>query len=240
MKIGRVLLFLVVGGLACFCTEHAPQFIYARDAIGSGEIWRIVTGHFVHFSTEHLVANIAALAVLLRLAKRASAKEWMWLVFICPIALGVLLYVLRPELAAYGGLSGVLSAMFTFVAMQYAVERGATAWLFWGAIGLFAVKLWVEFISGASVVGTPGDGIVVEPVAHAIGGCLGVVPWLFELAGPDRKEKGGSRRNRLTFFGAALHRPQINSLKAIRRNDRYPSVTSSNDSVKSNRHEVGK
>jgi rhomboid family GlyGly-CTERM serine protease len=240
MNLGEVVAFLVVCGLAWFCTEHAPQFIYARDAIGSGEIWRMVTGHLVHFSGQHLVANLAVFALLLGLAKRASVKAWMWLVFICPIALGVLLYVLRPELAAYGGLSGVLSAMFTFVAMRYAVERAVMAWLFRGAIALFSVKLWVEFVAGASVVGDLGDGVVVEPVAHAIGACLGVIPWLFDLAGPDRKQKGGSRRNRLTFFGAALHRPQINSLKAIRRNDRYSSVTSSNNSVKSNSPEVGK
>jgi rhomboid family GlyGly-CTERM serine protease len=233
MKLSRLLLFLVVGGLAWTFSAQPSPFIYSREHIAGGEFWRLVTGHLVHFSTEHLVANLAAFAVLLVLAKRTSANERIWLGLACPILLGISLHLMRPELEAYGGLSGVLSAVFSFVAMQYAVGRGVIAWLFRSAILLFAVKLTIEFTFGATIVGNFGNGIVVEPAAHALGACMGLIPSLIK-GQAARKQKGGPRRNRLTFFGAALHRPQINSLKAIRRNDRYSSVTSSNNSVKPN------
>jgi hypothetical protein len=42
---------------------------------------------------------------------------------------------------------------------------------------------------------------------------------------PAQKQNGRPFRVALTRFGAALHRPQINSLKAIRRNDRHTFVT---------------
>src|SRR5687767_12495424 len=201
MKLSRFLLILVVGGLAWFCSMHPSLFIYSREDIAGGEIWRLATGHFVHFSTEHLVANLASFAVLLVMAKRTSANERIWLGLACPILLGISLHMMRPELEAYGGLSGVLSAAFIFVAMQFAFGRGVIAWLFRSALLLFAVKLTIEFTSGATIVGNLGDGIVVEPTAHALGSCLGLIPLLLK-GGAARKQKGGPRRNRLTFFGA--------------------------------------
>src|SRR3954469_8729387 len=52
---------------------------------------------------------------------------------------------------------------------------------------------------------------------------------LLKAIKPPPKQNGRPFRVALTRFGAALHRPQINSLKAIRRNDRQSTVTSNDN-----------
>jgi membrane associated rhomboid family serine protease len=124
MTIGKLSLFLAATAAVLFCTANPGLFICTRDGLASGEFWRLFTGHFVHFTRTHLLANLAALGMLLFLLRRVTGWQLLWLGLATPLLLGGLLYLARPELAAYGGLSGWISALFITIAATTHSETG--------------------------------------------------------------------------------------------------------------------
>src|SRR5690606_23637099 len=95
-----------------------------------GEYWRVFAGHFVHFRREHLITNVVALGLLLSLMQRVTAWKTFWLCIATPLLLGGALYLARPELAAYGGLSGWISALFMAVAVDQMRQKSWVGYLF--------------------------------------------------------------------------------------------------------------
>ena len=169
----RLRIFLAGTLIAAFCSNNPGWFLLDREQIHSGELWRFYTGHFVQFSAEHFLSNVIVLALLLSLMPQLSRGESVWLGAVTPALIGTGLYFARPELAAYGGLSGWLSGIFIFIAMKYSLERHWSRYLFLLSIGLFVAKLAFEFSFQAPLFGNLPAGVVVETTAHALGGVVG-------------------------------------------------------------------
>lgn len=99
--------------------RHALR--YERTAVLQGEYWRLLTGHFVHGTTAHLVLNLAGLTIVAVLfARDYSLGEWLLILLlsIATIDAGFVFY--EPQLDWYVGFSGVLHG---------ALAAGAIAWL---------------------------------------------------------------------------------------------------------------
>lgn len=171
----KLVLFAAVTAAVLFCTANPGTFICTRDGILDGEYWRMFTGHFVHFTRSHMITNLASLGILLVLMQRARGWHLFWLGLVTPIALGAALYLTRPELAAYGGLSGWIAALFVMVSADRALNRTWTGHFFRVGLVLFIAKLVVEFSLGRSVVAHLDNGVLVEPAAHAIGAGIAVL-----------------------------------------------------------------
>ena len=93
---------------------------YERPAVLHGEYWRLVTGHFVHGSAQHLLLNAVGLGLIAALFPRDySLRGWLLILAssIATIDLGFVL--LEPQLQWYVGLSGVLHG---------ALAAGAIGW----------------------------------------------------------------------------------------------------------------
>jgi rhomboid family GlyGly-CTERM serine protease len=149
-----------------------------------GEPWRLFSAAFVHWSEGHLAANagaavvVAALGVVARLPVPAAGA---WLAAWPLTHLGLLA---RPELAHYGGLSGVLHAgvavAVTWLVVQERGARRAVGAMV--ALGL-VVKLVLERPFGPVLQMAPGWDIALAPVAHATGTIAGfacaAVAWMW-------------------------------------------------------------
>ena len=86
---------------------------YDRNAILSGEIWRIFTGHLAHLTWTHLLMNLLGLALVWGLFDRhLPAKRWLHATLFSGFGISLLLLVVDPHLRWYVGLSGVLHGMF--------------------------------------------------------------------------------------------------------------------------------
>jgi rhomboid family GlyGly-CTERM serine protease len=85
---------------------------FDRTAIRSGEIWRLLTGHLVHFDRSHLLWDLAGFALLVPWLRSWTWRQWAVLLGGAAlfIAGGVLL--LQPHFQTYRGLSGIDSALF--------------------------------------------------------------------------------------------------------------------------------
>jgi rhomboid family GlyGly-CTERM serine protease len=146
---------------------------YERAAVLHGEIWRLVTGHFVHLGWSHTLLNLAGL-VLVWMLCASGLRGWRGagalLASIATIDAGFLL--LEPQLQWYVGFSGVLHGLFAagVVAAVRARESGA-----WILAALLAGKLVFEQLVGpVPLTERVAGGAVIES-AHlygAIGGLL--------------------------------------------------------------------
>ena len=93
---------------------------YEREAILSGEYWRLISGHFVHGTNQHLFLNLAGLALIAALFPRSyTAKEWLCVLMFSLLAIDVGFVFYEPQLQWYVGFSGALHG---------ALAAGALAW----------------------------------------------------------------------------------------------------------------
>lgn len=97
---------------ATFSDLSFPLFSLDRTKVGSGELWRIVTGHFVHFGWPHSLMNLAGfLIVSVILLNGVSVKRFGYLLFLCCIGVGSGIYYFNPEYDVYAGMSGVIHGL---------------------------------------------------------------------------------------------------------------------------------
>jgi rhomboid family GlyGly-CTERM serine protease len=174
-----MLLVSVAGGVSLL-PDSGAGLAYQRDLIAAGELWRVITGHFVHWSHGHLVWDAGTFLALGAACELRSRERFLACLVASVIAISVVLWLLLPELKLYAGLSGIDSALFALLGgalVREQWEKGNSAAL---AIALafclaFFLKTGFEMADGATVfVGDLAPGIVSVPLAHLAGALVGL------------------------------------------------------------------
>lgn len=176
---GRVAWALLAAALsaaaaATFASGLAAALQWQPDLAGR-EPWRAWTAAAVHYSAYHLLANlagaalVAALGVVARL-DRSAAIAWF---FAWPLTHWGLL--LRPDLVAYGGLSGVLHAGVAVAALRLLIDGERHQRWVGAAIALgLVLKVVSESPAGDALQRFAGADVAVAPFAHATGTVAGL------------------------------------------------------------------
>ncbi|MFZ5537738.1 MAG: rhombosortase [Pseudomonadota bacterium] len=164
---------LLLGGLWCVLQALGGPALwgYDRQAIGDGQVWRLLSGQFVHLNAVHLVLNLLGLAGVMAVWVRELTPPLTFLAMVLGSAgaVGLGLWWLVPEVAWYAGASGVLHGLFAagiVLATRASSELRAAA-----ALGLL-LKLVVEAhldTGSAELIGAP-----VIHAAHQLGALGGV------------------------------------------------------------------
>ncbi len=93
-------------------------FEWSRSGLENGELWRLVTGHWVHLGAGHLALNLAGVTVVCLLFRRhPPLKEWIAYLLISPLVISLGLLWQAPDLAWYRGFSGCLHGLLVFTAL---------------------------------------------------------------------------------------------------------------------------
>ena len=75
-------------------------FRYDRLAISSGELWRLISGHFVHLGWSHFALNTVGLVLISFLvAARFSAIQWLLITLLIIVGIDLGFWILEPQLA---------------------------------------------------------------------------------------------------------------------------------------------
>lgn len=180
LRPGRLAWWAVCSALALgsLCAHLWPTAaIDWQPSLALREPWRAVSAAWVHWSARHALFNLAALMLLAVLGATTNAAPRHALAWLAAWPLTHFALLLQPEVAHYGGLSGVLHAGVACAAIA-AIERADRVGRRVGALLLagLAVKVMLE-APWRQALRPPGGGIdiAVAPLAHAAGALAGTL-----------------------------------------------------------------
>jgi len=153
---------------------------YGRVEISEGQIWRILSGNFVHLGWGHLFLNVAGLlAMAVLFAEDRPARLWAADLVICSIATSLGMYFFNPEILWCVGLSGALHGLFVVGALVWIVDGISLGK--WLLIGISLKLLYEQTIGEMPFSGGIVGGSVVTD-AHLWGALSGLFSFLlFEV-----------------------------------------------------------
>ncbi len=168
---------------------------YDRQAILGGEWWRIGTAPLVHFSFSHmgwdlLVFGAAGWAI------EAGRYRNFWLV--CAVAAvgpGLLYLLTAPQLAVYGGLSGLATGAVAFLCLCEISGKGKGRPIWLAILLLMGAKILAEAVLGEAIfVQAGGLPIRVLPLVHVVGILGAVVARVYGFSFPNEEADRRLRR----------------------------------------------
>ena len=174
------LLLCCAAGAAFALPSLQALLIYDRAAIDGGEIWRLITGNLVHLSPSHLLYDVVALFIAGTLIENRGYRHFAILCLVSAAVIGATVYVGRPELSVFGGLSGIVTAAVTLLCLNGLTETGAWQRLCLLTLIFLGMKMGVEMALGSSLLaGAEPQTFVPVPVSHVAGAATALL--LFSL-----------------------------------------------------------
>ena len=150
----------------------APEaWVFDRVAITRGELWRLVTGHWVHSDGAHACWDIAALLLLGTLFESRLQWRLPLVLLLATIGVDVWLWWGAPTLYYYCGLSGILNSLLIVGLLQLWHDLRHPLILFTGVAA--AVKIIVEINAGQALLTQTAWPSV--PTVHAAGFLCGLL-----------------------------------------------------------------
>jgi rhomboid family GlyGly-CTERM serine protease len=184
-------LSLAVAALVIYANEEwmaALQF--ERHALQSGEIWRIVTGHWTHWSWNHLSWDLAAFVGLAIACERMGRARFLLCTSLSCLFISLAVWYWLPDMETYRGLSGINSALFSLLVFRLLWDRRQNE-----RVGvLLPLILWSGFVAKTAYEVQTGRAFFVETdvsvvvLAHIAGALMG----LASAVAPD--PEGWARR----------------------------------------------
>ena len=180
-------LALVSGALVAHWVPGGTNaLVYDRPAIAAGELWRLLTAHWVHFSYSHLLSNLAVLVATGWLIEARGRRDPVGLYALAASSIGITLFVAQPDLRIFGGGSGVAYAFVTYLGLRGLRDAGRWRWLCVALLAVVGAKLLAEQVWGWSVVARdPDASFVTVPLSHAAGVAAGTSLWLWRFLAGD-------------------------------------------------------
>lgn len=167
------LLMMVASVLAWWSPSGALDW---QPALAWHEPWRAFTAAFVHWSAQHLLVNLLAAAVVGAYGWAAALPGRMVLAWLVAWPLSHLMLLLRPELAHYGGLSGMLHAGVAIPCLWLVCRARGGRRVVGALVSLgLIIKLASESPWGPALQVSQEWDIAVVPLAHATGALAGLL-----------------------------------------------------------------
>ncbi|PAJ70138.1 rhombosortase [Pseudoalteromonas sp. NBT06-2] len=141
--------FLILISFSFASLSLNPLLEFDRSLIQEGQIWRILTGQFVHSNWYHLLLNCGGIILIWALhAEHTSPKRYTFNILFLALFCGLGLYKFYPQTHIYTGLSGLLHGVIIFGAIKDVNAGMKTGYLLF--IGVWCKVLWEQY-SGPNV-----------------------------------------------------------------------------------------
>ena len=155
-------------------------FRFERDWAESGQIWRLVSAHWVHVNWKHWLINGASLVVLAALTTpRWGIGRWLWQTVLIGLGISLLVTWLNPEVRDYAGHSGVLYGLYLLGAVSlYPRDRLIAMLIVLAVAGRVVLEklAWFDFHTDDFI----GANVILD--SHLYGLLLGIAIALPRIA----------------------------------------------------------
>ena len=160
----------------------SSHLIYDRPLIFKEQLWRLWSGHLVHFGLSHFTWNLAVFLPSGIWLERLWPTTTRWFYAFSPLIISIALLLLDPTLMRYAGLSGIATGMLVLLAcLQLGRRNAAPAWSCVSVLEQVEVTLGVLLFTGAPVFVSGFGDIRTVPLAHIFGIVCALGFWLIAL-----------------------------------------------------------
>jgi len=163
----------IAGILELFGDAGRDALAFYRPGLAAGELWRLLSAHFVHLGASHLLLNAAGLLLVWYLVSASfSSLNWLLVTVLVVAGVDAGLWFLEPQLVWYVGLSGVLHGLLA-AGIVGGFRPGRTDLLILGL--LVAAKLVYEQLVGPLQGSEQSSGGAVIVASHLYGAITGII-----------------------------------------------------------------
>lgn len=148
---------------------------YDREALANGELWRLMSGHFVHLDLHHALLNCLGLVLMWALfARDYTPRQWLLIVLGSMAAVDAGLWLWDSTLRWYVGSSGALHGVMAAGTLAHLRRRGRDGWLL--AVFLAGKLAWEQAVGALPLSGS--DPVVVDAHLFGVAGGLAAAAFL--------------------------------------------------------------
>ena len=127
------LLLSLAAAFIFVCPSLADHLEYDRTAIAAGEIWRLFSGHWVHFGFDHFFWDVLVFGFLAAACERRSRPRLFVCVIASALVISMSIWFGLSGLRVYRGLSGIDSALVVLLFMELWSQACRSRQLTWGS-----------------------------------------------------------------------------------------------------------
>lgn len=162
--------------VAVFHNELFALLQYQNSFSDTGEYWRVVTAHFTHLDTLHLMVNLLGLWLIwLLVGSVFSNLQWLYLIIVLSLSVSFSLKFFSTDIYWYVGFSGV---QYGLLVAALIVNTKKLASLNTILLALVFLKVAADvFGFNLTLMSISGKVVVVE--AHLYGTIAGVIIGIF-------------------------------------------------------------
>ncbi|UZJ46052.1 rhombosortase [Marinimicrobium sp. C6131] len=169
LTLGLSVMMVLLGALQSV-TE--PLLELNRDAVAQGELWRLLTGHWIHYGPYHLAMNLGAFMLCgWILFQEIPLRHYGLLLLTCLLGVGIGIQWFNTDLDYYAGLSGALHGLLVAGVI---LTFKQTPWMSGLALAVVTYKIvqeqWPGYDTSHELLPVP---VAVD--AHLYGAVIGLV-----------------------------------------------------------------
>lgn len=170
---GTVVAFLV--------PEVSAFFVYDRTAVLSGELWRLLSSHMVHFGKTHFFYDLVAFGVVGWMVESKACRCYWLFCTVTALGVGLYLAIAKPQIHYYGGLSAIACGSLAYLALHGLHSSGAWRILCRLVLIILPIKIGLEGYTGGSVLPYSGPlPFVLIWESHALASLLALFCFLIQ------------------------------------------------------------
>ena len=162
----------------------ADLLVYDREGLAGGELWRLLTGHLVHFSAAHLVNNLVVLVPAVWLVETRYTKDTGLLMLAAASAVGIAVFAGTPEIQRFGGASGISLAFLVYACLRGLHENRRWRLVCAALLAIVCAKLAAEFFWSWGLLDWETNGnFVPVTLSHLVGTATGAALYVWRVVG---------------------------------------------------------
>lgn len=150
--------------------------IYDRAECLAGELWRLLTCHWVHVSWSHLTVDTLLLGLGGILLEVRRDRCLLPVIALSALGISMTVWWLKPEWNQYSGLSGIVMAVWSAISMDCLGSYRRERVIGLGLAAFLLAKIAMDVLTTTPLVATWTDDCVESAtLAHAVGWLTGAL-----------------------------------------------------------------